>query len=96
MLVGGAGQRGVMCLNMCGLDYHDLEYIVDINPNYWKRYLPGSGIRVVSPSWFREHPTDDIIVFATGYIESIISENKKYLKKKGYFIQILPTIAYRR
>lgn len=92
----GAGQRGVMCLNMCGLDYHDLEYIVDINPNYWKRYLPGSGIRVVSPSWFREHPTDDIIVFATGYIESIISENKKYLKKKGYFIQILPTIAYRR
>lgn len=85
----GAGQRGVTLLNICGLTQADIDYIIDVNENYWWKYVLGADIQVVPPSWLNEHYVDSIIIFATGYVDEIISENSDYLRKGGQFIRII-------
>lgn len=85
----GAGQRGVTLLNICGLTQADIDYIIDVNENYWWKYVLGADIQVVPPSWLNENYVDSIIIFATGYVDEIISENSDYLRKGGQFIRII-------
>lgn len=85
----GAGQRGVTLLNICGLKQTDIDYIVDVNENYWWKYVMGADIQIVPPSWLKEHYVDSIIILATGYADEIISENSDYLRQGGQFIKII-------
>lgn len=85
----GAGQRGVTLLNICGLKQTDIEYIIDVNENYWWKYVLGADIQIVPPSWLKEHYVDSIIILATGYADEIISENKDYICMGGRFIRII-------
>lgn len=86
----GAGQRGVSLLNLCSLTVKEIDYVIDINENYWWKYIPGdSGIRVVPPEWLNEHFVDFIIIFATGYADEIINGNQEYVKQGGQFVNII-------
>lgn len=81
----GAGQRGCVLLNLCGLTSKDIEYVVDMNKNYQGKYIPGTDIRVVPPEFHKENPVDLTLIFATGYADSIISENTEYIANGGQF-----------
>ena len=85
----GAGQRGVTLLNICELNQVDIDYIIDVNENYWWKYVMGADIQIVPPSWLKEHHVDSIIILATGYADEIIAENGEYLRKGGRFIKII-------
>lgn len=85
----GAGQRGVTLLNICGFKQTDIDYIIDVNENYWWKYVLGVDIQIVPPSWLEDHYVDSIIILATGYADEIISENSNYLCQGGRFIRII-------
>ena len=87
--VWGVGQRGVTLINTCGFDVSDIAYAVDINENYQWKYVPGTHIQIVPPSWLEEHFVDSVIISATGYADEILANNKKYLKHGGKFIKII-------
>lgn len=84
----GAGQRGCTLINICGFQSGDISYVIDVNKNYWKRYVPGTDIQIVPDDYYIEHPVDIIIIFATGYAESIISENQRFSRNGGQFVTI--------
>ena len=46
----GAGGKGTMLLNVLGLDYRRLPYVVDSNPNRHGTYIPVMGQKVVAPA----------------------------------------------
>ncbi len=85
----GAGQRGVTLLNVCGFSCTDIEYIVDVNRNYWWKYVSDGGIQIVPPDWEEDHFVDSILILATGYADEILSENRDYVEKGGEFIEII-------
>lgn len=93
----GAGQRGVSLLNLCGLTAEDIDFVIDINENYWWKYIPGdAGIQVVPPDWLREHFVDFILILATGYADEIVNENEEFVKRGGSFINMIDTVKEER
>ena len=85
----GAGQRGCTLISLCGFQSEDLAYVVDVNKNYWNRFVPGTDIRIVSCDYCHQHPVDIILIFATGYADSIIAENSRLLDEGVEFAKIL-------
>lgn len=88
----GAGQRGVSLLNICKFTNKDIRYVVDVNPNYQNKLLPGCNIPVVHPDKIYQDPVDGIIIFATGYAQQIIKDTPLY---NGKFITLIPNIQWK-
>jgi C-methyltransferase len=86
----GAGQRGASLLNICQLTADDIECVVDVNPAYQGLCTPGSRIPIVSPADIYHRRPDGIMVFATGYLDSIRSEHRSFEERGGRFISIVP------
>jgi len=61
-VVWGAGSKGVTFLNVLGLDYPQVEYVVDISPRKTGRFVPGTAQQIVPPDFLREYRPDPIIV----------------------------------
>lgn len=87
--VWGVGQRGVTLLNICELTSDDLAYAIDVNENYWWKYVPGADVQIVPPSYLSDHFVEVIIILSTGYANEIISENNDYLSRGGRFLKII-------
>jgi len=62
----GAGAKGAMLLNTFR-DVSSIEYIVDVNPNKWDLYIPGTGQRVVSPKFLTEFRPDVLLIVNSNY-----------------------------
>jgi novobiocin biosynthesis protein NovU/D-mycarose 3-C-methyltransferase len=85
----GAGQRGVTLLNLCKFNTDKIKYVVDVNPDYQNKTLPGCNIPVVNPSAVYSDPVDVIIILATGYANQIIEDNELFTKNGGTFIKLI-------
>jgi novobiocin biosynthesis protein NovU len=90
----GAGQRGVSLLNICGLEPADIECVVDVNPAYHHLHTPGSRIPIVPPDEIYRRRPDGIIVFATGYLDSIRREHRAFEQAGGRFITVVPELRW--
>lgn len=86
----GAGQRGCTLIAHCGFQSDSLRYVIDANENYWWRYVPGTDIQIVPPGYYREHMVDTILIFATGYADSIMAANRAFENSGGTFVKISP------
>lgn len=84
----GAGQRGCTLIARCGFQSDSLRYVIDANENYWNRYVPGTDIPIVPPGYYREHMVDEMMIFATGYADSIIQANGEFERLGGSFLRI--------
>lgn len=85
----GAGQRGCTLISLCGLGSEELQYVIDVNRNYWWKFIPGTDIQIVPPDYYKKNMVDEILIFATGYADSIINENKEYEELGGIFVKII-------
>ena len=85
----GAGQRAFTLMNLCELTKQDIAYIIDVNQNYWWKYINGTEIQIVPPDYYKNHHADKIIIFATGYAEEIIAGNSDFTKSGGEFLKII-------
>lgn len=70
LVIWGAGSKCVALLTTCGIG-PEIEYLVDINPHKWGKFLPGTGHAVVSPERLREYQPDVIIAMNPVYVDEI-------------------------
>lgn len=85
----GAGQRGCTLISICKFLSSELKYVIDVNENYWWKYIPGTDIQIVPPDYYKTSPIDKMIIFATGYADSIIKENQAFIHAGGEFVRII-------
>jgi C-methyltransferase C-terminal domain/Methyltransferase domain len=66
----GAGAKGATFLNALR-DVNSIEYIVDVNPNKWGLYIPGTGQRVVGPEFLKQFRPDVLLIVNPNYSAEI-------------------------
>ena len=86
----GAAAKGCIYLNAMNLTYKDIDYIIDDTDLKQGKFIPGTGIQVVSRDILKENQPDYILILAHNFKDYIIeSLNTEY---KGKFIILIPEI----
>lgn len=88
----GAAAKGCTYLNAAGINYNEIDYVVDDTSIKQGKFIPGTGIEVVSRQTLQTNPVDYIIILAHNFSDYII----RSLKQDGYtgkFIILLPEIT---
>jgi len=84
----GAAAKGCIYMNAMGLTYNDIDYIIDDTDLKQGKYIPGTGIRVVSREILKEKQPDYILILAHNFKDYIIESLKEEYKEK--FIVLIP------
>jgi novobiocin biosynthesis protein NovU/D-mycarose 3-C-methyltransferase len=87
----GATAKGNTLLNVTGLTHRDVVKAVDSTPIKQGRYLPGSGIEVISEEEAAKSPPSAYLLTAWNYAPEILAKNEAYRRAGGKFILPLPT-----
>jgi len=69
----GAAAKATTILNFCGLGPKELRYVVDTTPHKQGRYLPGTGLPIVSPE--TAEPVDTLLLLAANYLGTVLRHN---------------------
>ena len=86
----GAAAKGCIYLNSMGLDYNDIDYIIDDTDLKQNKYVPGTGIQITSRDILNEKQPDYILILAHNFSEYIIQSLEN--QYKGKYILLIPTI----
>ncbi len=70
VLIWGGGSKGVTFMNILNIQ-DEIKYVVDINPHKQDMFIPGTGQRIVSPEFLREHRPELIIVMNPIYVDEV-------------------------
>ncbi len=70
-VVWGSSSKGVSFLTTLKIKYHELEYVVDINPYRQGSYIAGTGQRIVSPEFMTDYKPDVVILMNPVYYDEI-------------------------
>jgi len=87
----GACAKGCVFLNTCELDDLDILYVIDDTPEKQGKFIPGTGIEIVSREILKTVTPDYILILAHNFRDYIIDS----LLKDGYkgkFIVMFPEI----
>lgn len=89
----GAAAKGCIFLNTLGLTDADIDYIIDDTDIKQGKYIPGTGIQVVSRDILEEKTPDYILILAHNFSDYIMKSLPEY---EGIFIVCLPEICFYR
>lgn len=87
----GAAAKGCIYLNAAQIDSNQIDYVIDDTYIKQGKFIPGTGIEIVSREKLKTNPVDYIVILAHNFSDYII----KLLKQDGYkgkFIVFLPEI----
>jgi hypothetical protein len=70
-VVWGSSSKGVSFLTTLKIQFHELEYVVDINPYRQGSYIAGTGQKIVSPEFMTDYKPDVVIVMNPVYYDEI-------------------------
>jgi hypothetical protein len=87
----GAAIKGCVFLNTCKIDYNILDYVIDDTPEKQGKFVPGTGIEVMSREILKTNPPDYILILAHNFKEYIIKSIQN--EYKGKFIVMFPDIT---
>ncbi len=73
-IIWGAAGKGVLILNILGLDYKKMPFIVDKNPRLQGRYIPLTGNEIILPKDLKTLSSRKIHVLNSLYLDEIVSE----------------------
>lgn len=86
----GAAAKGCIYLNAMGIDYTDIDVVIDDTDIKQGKFIPGTGIEIVSRDILKEKKPDYILILAHNFAEYIIKS--LYHEYKGKFIILIPSI----
>jgi len=86
----GAAAKGCVYLNSAGIDYNILDCIIDDTNLKQNKYIPGTGIPVVSRDYLENNKVDYILILAHNFSDYI--SKSLYHEYKGKFIVFFPKI----
>ncbi len=87
----GAAAKGCIYLNALKLKYLDIPYVIDDTDVKINKFIPGTGIQVVSRKILKSMQPDYILILAHNFADYIIQSLKEY-GYTGKFIILVPTI----
>lgn len=73
IILWGGGSKAVAFLSTLKID-KEIDFVVDINPNKDRTYLPVSGHLVVNPGYLKDFFPDIVIVMNPVYIDEVTDE----------------------
>ena len=82
----GASAKGNTLLNYYKIKHPTIIYAFDSTPIKINKYLPGTGIPVISSDSKLKYKCDYILITAWNFSKTIIKKEKDFLKKGGKFI----------
>jgi hypothetical protein len=88
----GASTKGNVLLQFCGFTREDIKSIVEVNPDKFGCYTPGTGIPIISEAEGRELKPDYYLVLPWHFRNSIIQREKAFLSQGGKMIFPLPVL----
>lgn len=88
----GAAAKGCIFLNSIEVDHNILDYIIDDTDIKQGKYIPGTGIEVVSREILNEEHPDVILILAHNFAEHIIKSLRYENGYNGTFLTLLPKI----
>lgn len=71
----GAAAKATTILNFCDLGPKHLKYVIDTTPYKQGRFLPGTGLRIVSPAQAEQDPADTLLLLAANYLGTVLRSN---------------------
>lgn len=86
----GAAAKGCVFLNTCGIDYTAVKCIIDDTPFKQGRFVPGTGIEVVSRDVLKNNDFDYMIILAHNFRDYIIKSLQA--QYGGKYIIMFPDI----
>jgi SAM-dependent methyltransferase len=69
----GSGSKAVAFLTTLGV-HDEVEHVVDINPYRAGKFIPGTGQKIVSPSFLREYRPDNVVIMNPVYLREVRQE----------------------
>jgi guanylate kinase len=84
----GAAAKGCIFLNSIGITNEQIEYIVDDTDIKQGKFMPGTGIEIVSRDYLQTHEVDYLIILTHNFAEFIMKSVKDNFS--GKFITFLP------
>lgn len=88
----GASTKGNVLLQFCGFSANDIKCIVEVNPDKFGCYTPGTGIPIISEAEGRELKPDYYLVLPWHFRKSIVQRERAFLSEGGKMIFPLPTL----
>ena len=82
----GASAKGNTLLNYYKINHKMIKFAFDNTQIKINKYLPGSGIKVVSSDSNLKYKCDYIIITAWNFLKTIVNKEIPYLKNGGKFI----------
>jgi hypothetical protein len=76
IVIWGSGSKCVAFLTTLGFS-EEIEYVVDINPYRYGKFIPGLGKQIMAPSKLKEFPPDIILVMNPVYLNEIKNLTRK-------------------
>jgi novobiocin biosynthesis protein NovU/D-mycarose 3-C-methyltransferase len=86
----GAAAKGCVFLNTCEIDYKLIKFIIDDTPFKQGKFVPGTGLEVVSREVLKKNKIDYLIILAHNFKDYIIESLKD--EYSGKFIVMFPNI----
>jgi len=90
----GAAAKGNTLLNYCEIDSSIIKAVGDLNPMKQEKFLPGTGIPVVSPSNLIEYLPDVILVLPWNLSEEIKTQLMQDGLRNLKFLRAIPRLEY--
>ena len=88
----GAAAKGNTLLNFAGVRPDLLACVADRNPAKQGKWMPGSRIPIVDPSWLEQHPPDDILILPWNLKDEVTQQLAGTLKPGGRMLVAIPQL----
>jgi hypothetical protein len=86
----GAAAKGCIYLNAMGINYNHIDCVIDDTDIKQNKFIPGTGIKIVSREILKEKTPDYILILAHNFAEYIIKSLENVYSNK--FIILVPEI----
>ncbi len=84
-LVGfGAPAKATTLLNFYGLNKNQIQFTIDENTLKQNKFIPGTGIKIISKNSIDKREVDKVIVLAWNYFDEIVSKNRDQFDKDSF------------
>jgi len=90
----GAGSKGQAMVNMLGLDSGEIRFVIDDSPGSAGRYIPGTGISIVSSGDSRARRPDVILLLAPTHIQEILGKERGRMADGTRFLSTVPDFHF--